>query len=68
MNFHFSTGEIRQMVTTRLSHNFSVTPAEATEEQLYSALACIVRDLMQANYTEFMKKADQQKKKRVYYL
>ncbi len=56
------------MITSKLLHNLSVTPADATVEQLYTAIAEMVRDLLQKSRTDFMAKAHQQGKKQVYYL
>lgn len=68
MKYNLSVGEIRQRITAKLLHNLSVTPTEATVEQLYTAIAEMVRDLLQKSRTDFMAKAGQQGAKQVYYL
>lgn len=68
MKYNLSVGEIRQRITAKLLHNLSVTPTEATVEQLYTAIAEMVRDLLQKSRTDFMAKAGQQGTKQVYYL
>jgi starch phosphorylase len=68
MNDKLTASEIRELIVTKLSHNFGVSPAEATDEQYYKALALIVSDLMTGDRKEFTKKAERQGAKQVYYL
>lgn len=68
MNDRLSSGEIRQLLIAKLSHNLAVKPQEATDEQLYMALVMIVRDLLLQKRLEYMKRAEAQEKKKVYYL
>lgn len=46
MNYKLSASEIRELIVAKLSHNFGVTPAEATDEHYYKAVVLILRDLM----------------------
>ena len=46
MNSKLSASEIRELIVAKLSHNFGVTPAEATDEHYYKAVVLILRDLM----------------------
>ena len=68
MKYKFSVGELRRMLSARLSHHFSVTAEDATEQQLYAALVYIARDLMIDSRKDFLKRAEQQNGKQVYYL
>lgn len=68
MNKKFTPSELRDMIVETLSHNFGVTPSDATDEHYYKAIALILRDIMSKQYSEFTQKAEQQNKKTVYYL
>lgn len=63
-----SSGEMKELIAAKLSHTLSVEPMEATDDQFYFALALIVRDLLMQKRTEFMKRADAQNCKKIYYL
>lgn len=60
--------EARDLIVAKLSHNFGVTPNEATDEHYYKAVALILRDMMSHQYSAFTGVAEAQKKKTVYYL
>lgn len=60
--------EARDMIVSKLSHNFGVIPTEATDEHYYKAVALILRDMMSHEYTAFTNAAEAQNKKTVYYL
>lgn len=60
--------EARDMIVSKLSHNFGVIPTEATDEHYYKAVALILRDMMSHEYTAFTNAAESQNKKTVYYL
>ncbi|MBR3844181.1 MAG: glycogen/starch/alpha-glucan phosphorylase, partial [Clostridia bacterium] len=68
MDYRLSPSEARELIRLKLSHNFGVTPAEATHEHFYKAIVLIVRDLLQRGRSEFMQKAAVQDKKQVFYL
>ena len=57
MDYRLSPSEARELIRLKLSHNFGVTPAEATHEHFYKAIVLIVRDLLQRGRSEFMQKA-----------
>ena len=63
-----SSGEMKELIAAKLSHTLSVEPMEATDDQFYFALALIVRDLLMQKRTEFMKRAEAQSCKKIYYL
>lgn len=60
--------EARDMIVSKLSHNFGVIPTEATDEHYYKAIALILRDMMSHEYATFTNAAEDQNKKTVYYL
>ncbi len=60
--------EARDMIVSKLSHNFGVTPSEATDEHYYKAVALVLRDMMSHKYTAFTNAAESQNKKTIYYL
>lgn len=60
--------EARDMIVSKLSHNFGVIPTEATDEHYYKAIALILRDMMSHEYAAFTNAAESQNKKTVYYL
>ena len=68
MNLKISSGEIRKMLLSKLSHNFGVSPAEATNEHFYKALVLVVNDIMNQRRTQFSKNAAKQGSKQIYYL
>ena len=68
MNLKISSGEIRKMLLSKLSHNFGVSPAEATNEHFYKSLVLVVNDIMNQRRTQFEKNAIKQESKRIYYL
>ena len=67
MDYSVTTEELYNRVIKKLSHNFGVTPDQATYEHFYKALVLIMRELMSEGRIEFMKKADDQGCKKVYY-
>ena len=68
MSLKISSGEIRKMLLSKLSHNFGVSPAEATNEHFYKALVLVVNDIMNQRRAQFTKSAAKQRSKQVYYL
>ena len=68
MNYALSKSKAKELLTAKLSHFMSVSPEEATNEQLYKALALITRDMMSAGRAEFSKNAKKKGTKQIYYL
>ena len=60
--------EARELIIAKLSHNFGVTPQDATDEHYYKAVALVLRDIMRAEHKEFVAAAEKQGSKTVYYL
>ena len=60
--------EARELIIAKLSHNFGVTPADATDEHYYKAIALVLRDIMREQQKKFTEAALKEKSKTVYYL
>lgn len=60
--------EAREKIVSKLSHNMGVTPAEATYEHYYKAVALTVQDILHANYKDFVAETEKKEAKQVYYL
>ena len=60
--------EARELIIAKLSHNFGVTPADATDEHYYKAVALVLRDIMRVQQKNFAAAAVKEKAKTVYYL
>lgn len=63
-----SVAQAKKMINDKLSHFFGVTPATASNEQFYKAVAMIVREELAAANSNFRHAADGQDTKQVYYL
>ena len=46
MKYNISSKNIRHLIVNKLSHNFGVSPKEASNEQYYKALALIIDDIL----------------------
>lgn len=68
MNKNFNSAEIRENIETKLSRYFGCTPAEASREQMYKAVAITVRDILTEKRGSFKKKVNKQGAKRIYYM
>lgn len=60
--------ELEEMITTRLSHLYGITPAQATDEQFYEVIAGISRDMAREIRRKFDAKGKKNHDKRVYYM
>ena len=68
MNYKLTKKQAKEMIENKLLHYFGVTAENATYEQYYKSIAMITRDMMAQDRAEKSKAADDQGKKRVYYL
>ena len=59
---------LAEMIEKKLSHNFGVTPAQASDELFYKACALVMRDIMRERRTKFKEETKKQQSKTVYYL
>ncbi len=60
--------QLEEMLSSKLSHFFGVSPKDATDEQLYKALTIIVRDMVRDSRREVEKVSAENGQKKVYYL
>ncbi|MBQ2842242.1 MAG: glycogen/starch/alpha-glucan phosphorylase [Clostridia bacterium] len=60
--------QLEEMISSKLSHFFGVTPKDATNEQFYRALSMIARDMVRDSRREFDKLSLENGQKKVYYL
>ena len=63
-----SKKQLEEMLSSKLSHFFGVSPKDATYEQFYRALSMIVRDMVRDSRREFDKISTKKGQKKVYYL
>ena len=63
-----SKKQLEEMLSSKLSHFFGVSPKDATYEQFYRALSMIVRDMVRDSRREFDKISIKKGQKKVYYL
>ena len=68
MKYKLTVAQAKELIETKISHYYGVTPEDATNEHFYKSIVLIVSDLMKEAYKEFHKKAKNQNKKTVYYL
>lgn len=69
MNYNMSVSEIKNEIQEKLLHTFGLSASEnASSEEVYKALAMILREKMAQGRSEFIDKAEKDGKKRIYYL
>ena len=68
MNTVYSKKEFEKMMAEKLFSEFSIDMASATNEQIYRALALVVRGLLSAKRKRFMSRTYGANGKQVYYL
>ena len=59
---------LSSMIERKLSHNFGVTPDQASDELFYKACVLVLLEIMSERRAEFKKTADSEEAKTVYYL
>ena len=59
---------LSSMIERKLSHNFGVTPDQASDELFYKACVLVLLEIMSDRRAEFKKAADAEEAKTVYYL
>ncbi len=64
----YTSSQLAEMIEKKLSHNFGVTPVQASDELFYKACALVVRDIMSERRTKFKEETKKQQNKTVYYL
>ncbi len=56
------------LILSKLSHNFGVSETEATDEQIFKAIALIINELLLQKRAEFVSEIKKQNKKQVCYI
>ena len=59
---------LAELLEAKLLHNFSVQPADATDEHFYNALVLALRDKLRTARVNYIHDTHQQQAKQVYYL
>ena len=60
--------ELEEMIATRLSHLYGITPKEANDEQFYEVLSVIARELARDIRRKFDADGNKKGEKRIYYM
>ncbi|MGN1235300.1 MAG: glycogen/starch/alpha-glucan family phosphorylase, partial [Christensenellaceae bacterium] len=68
MSATFTDKEAQQLIRSKLSRYFGISPQEATPEHFYKAVVMCVRDIMLEKRQRFHQKSKAARSKRVYYL
>ena len=68
MNNNLNSTKIKENIELKLSRYFGCTPAEASREQMYKAVAITVRDILTEKRGAFKKQVNKRGEKRVYYM
>lgn len=68
MDYSLTKQTAAELIATKLSHFFGVTPEEANYEQFYKAIAMITRDMLRQGRHEFEQRSDEAGSKRIYYM
>ena len=68
MDYSLTKQAAAELIATKLSHFFGVTPEEANYEQFYKAIAMITRDMLRQGRHEFEHRSDEAGSKRIYYM
>ncbi len=68
MDYKLSKTQVKELLKSKLSHNFGVTPEEATYEHYYKAIAIFLREMMRKGNTQFVAGATDAGSKKIYYL
>ncbi len=68
MMHKYTIKEMSELIETKLSHNFGVKPAQASDEFFYKACAMVLLDIMKDRRNSFKEEAAEADSKQVYYL
>jgi len=68
MNYHPNTHDVQENIKLKLARQFGCSPAEASADQLYKAVAMTVKDILTEKRGEFKEKVNACQEKRVYYM
>lgn len=68
MSANYTITKLSDMLEKKLSHNFGVSPDQASDEIFYKACVLVLLDIMGERRAKFRDKVDEQGAKTVYYL
>ena len=68
MNKQITPNELERLILGKLQRHFGKDVNEATNEQIYSACAYVVRDLMMEKWVATKDKTEEQNAKQIHYL
>ena len=68
MNYKPDSKEIRELIESKLSRYFGCSPAEASKDQVYKAVAMTVKDMLTEKRNTYKKQVNKVGGKRVYYM
>lgn len=68
MNYTSEKTEVKEIIESKLARYFGASPAEATKEQVYKAVALSVKDLLTDKRKQFKNEVNEKGAKRVYYM
>ncbi len=68
MNNYSSVNEVKNSIEAKLARYFGCTPKDASQEQIYKAVAMTVKDILTDKRGDFKQKVNAQGAKRVYYM
>ena len=64
----YTIKEMTELIETKLSHNFGIKPAQASDEFFYKSCALVLLDIMKERHYSFMDEAAKSGGKEIYYL
>ncbi len=64
----YTITQLTEMIERKLSHNFGVSPEQASDDIFYKACVLVLLEIMNERKAAFRKATDKQEAKRVYYL
>ena len=64
----YTPEELKTRIAATLSHNFGVSPEQASDELFYKATVLVLLGIMRERRTGFRKETEEKQAKRVYYL
>lgn len=68
MQTEYTSKKMAELIERKLSHNFGIEPAQASDEFFYKATALVLLDILAERRTAFKKATAKQQAKTVYYL
>lgn len=64
----YTIKQMAEMIEKKLSHNFGISPAQASDDLFYKATALVLLDILKEKRTAFKEEVSEKQAKTVYYL